>query len=123
VLRIHRERMQVEAAAHGAELGPDLLVFVDEAERPLDGNDFREDEFYRLIDEVGLRRATFHSLRYVGETLDVMANVPEKVAMQQRGRKSQEMRRHYTRPADEEQIKAAKRSGDLLFSADAQVHS
>ncbi|MFN8629832.1 MAG: tyrosine-type recombinase/integrase [Chloroflexota bacterium] len=117
-LRRRRAAMAAEAAAHGQELLPGSLVFVTREGRPLDPNDFRPDEFYRVVAAAGARKVDFHSLRYVGETADAMALVPEKVAMQQRGRKTPEMRLHYTRPADEAQIAAAKASGDLLFGGE-----
>jgi integrase len=111
----HRARMAAEAAAHGQELRPESLVFVTPEGRPLDPNDFRPDEFYRVVAAAGARRVDFHSLRYVAETADAMALVPEKVAMQQRGRKTPEMRLHYTRPADEAQVAAGKAGGDLIL--------
>lgn len=118
-LRRHRAAMAAEAAAHGQELLPGSLVFVTPEGRPLDPNDFRPDEYYRVIEAAGARKVDFHSLRYVGETADAMALVPDKVAMQQRGRKTPEMRLHYTRPADGAQVAAAKASGDLLFAGGA----
>jgi integrase len=115
-LRRHSAAMAAEAAAYGQEILPGSLVFVTREGRPIDPNDFRPDEFYRVVAAAGARRVDFHSLRYVGETADAMALVPDKVAMQQRGRKTPEMRLHYTRPADVAQIAAAKASGDLLFA-------
>ena len=61
------------------------------------------------------RRVHLHSLRDVGETADAVALVPDKLAMRQGGRRTQEMRLHCTRPAERAQIASARASGDLRF--------
>ncbi len=56
------------------------MVFASITGRPLDGNNFRQRAFARLLDKAGLPPMRFHSLRHTAATLLMAQGVPVKVA-------------------------------------------
>jgi len=84
-LRRHR-RAQLEERLQAANIWEDHnLVFSNERGRPLDGNNFRQRAFGRLLDRAGLPPMRFHSLRHTAATLLMSAGVPVKVASEMLG--------------------------------------
>ena len=61
------------------------LVFTNERGRPLDGNNFRQRSFSRLLEKAGLPRMRFHDLRHTAATLLMTQGVPIKVASEMLG--------------------------------------
>jgi integrase len=84
-LRRHR-RLQLGARLHAANLWEDHdLVFTSERGRPLDGNNFRQRAFARLLERADLPHIRFHDLRHTAATLLMSQGVPVKVASEMLG--------------------------------------
>lgn len=84
-LRRHRVA-QLEERLRAANFWEDHdLVFANERGRPLDGNNFRERAFARLLERAGLPRIRFHDLRHTAATLLMSQGVPIKVASEMLG--------------------------------------
>jgi integrase len=61
------------------------LVFTSERGRPLDGNNFRQRAFARLLERADLPHIRFHDLRHTAATLLMSQGVPIKVASEMLG--------------------------------------
>jgi integrase len=84
-LRRHRIA-QLEGRLRAANLWEDHdLVFATLTGRPLDGNNFRQRAFARLLGKAGLPPMRFHSLRHTAATLLMAQGVPVKVASEMLG--------------------------------------
>ena len=61
------------------------LVYSNERGRPLDGNNFRQRSFARLLERAGLPKMKFHTLRHTAATILMSQGVPIKVASEMLG--------------------------------------
>lgn len=77
---------QLQERVRAANLWEDHdLVFTSERGRPLDGNNFRQRAFARLLEKAGLPKIRFHDLRHTAATLLMSQGVPIKVASEMLG--------------------------------------
>jgi integrase len=84
-LRRHRVA-QLQERLHAGGLWEDHdLVFANERGRPLDGNNFRQRTFGRLLEEAGLPVIRFHDLRHTAATLLLSAGVNVKLISEMLG--------------------------------------
>ena len=84
-LRRHRLAQLQERLRAGNLWEDHELVFTSQYGRPLDGNNFRQRAFARLLDKAHLPPMRFHSLRHTAATLLMAQGVPVKVASEMLG--------------------------------------
>jgi integrase len=83
-LREHRRRQLEERLTAGAPSTGDGLVFVTPAGRPISGS-WLTHRFYRLCEEAGIPRYSFHALRHFATSVLVSQGAHPRIIMQTLG--------------------------------------
>lgn len=84
-LRRHRLIQLQERIRRANEWQDFDLVFTNELGRPLDGNNFRQRAFAKVLKKAGLPPMRFHDLRHTAATLLMSQGIPVKIASEMLG--------------------------------------